>query len=241
MTRKVKTLAGTPGVFGYKDGLNPLFNEPLGLVLTEDGNVIVCDSKNGALRYVSRENGETITLVGRPSSAIIRTMCTYSYRNSIANRQYLSRRRTGVGNYASFRFELPYGLLFVDDVLLVTDAGSGRIYALDSHFEMVHCLNDLAPGLGNLDGPLRASTFRRQRAFPNVEQASLLLTWSLTVCGLLAPQRRRPVGVSQLMHELYETKQTKKQQQQVSLHTRRKALRTVCTATIAMPGYILKP
>lgn len=160
MTRKVKTLAGTPGVFGYKDGLNPLFNEPLGLVLTEDGNVIVCDSKNGALRYVSRENGETITLVGRPSSAIIRTTCTYSYRNSIANRQYLSRRRTGVGNYASFRFELPYGLLFVDDVLLVTDAGSGRIYALDSHFEMVHCLNDLAPGLGNLDGPLRASTFR---------------------------------------------------------------------------------
>ncbi|EFO61716.1 Haloacid dehalogenase-like hydrolase family [Giardia lamblia P15] len=160
MTRKVKTLAGTPGVFGYKDGLNPLFNEPLGLVLTEDGNLIVCDSKNGALRYISRENGETITLVGRPSSAIVRTTCTYSYRNSIANQQYLSRRRTNVGNYTSFRFAVPYGLSFIDDILLITDAGTGRIYALDSYFEVVHCLNDLAPGLGNFDGPLRTSMFR---------------------------------------------------------------------------------
>ena len=159
-TRKVRTLAGTPGVFGYRDGLNPLFNEPLGLVLTEDSNIIVCDSKNGALRHISRENGETITLVGRPNSAVFATRCTYSYRNSIANQRYLSQRRTGVGNYASFRFELPYSLAFVDDVLLISDAGSGRLYALDSHFEAVHCLNDQASGRGYLDGPLKAAMFK---------------------------------------------------------------------------------
>lgn len=159
-TKKVRTLAGTPGVFGYKDGLTPLFNEPLGIVLTEDGNIIVCDSKNGALRYVSRENGETITLVGKPSNNIFQTNCTYSYKNSIANRQYLSKRRTDIGNYFSFRFELPYDLIFVDDILLVSDAGSGRLYALDHRFEMLHCLNDQAPGQGYLDSPLRTSMFK---------------------------------------------------------------------------------
>lgn len=159
-TRRVRTLAGTPGVFGYKDGLTSLFNEPLGIALTNDGNIIVCDSKNGALRHVSRENGETITLVGRPNNDIFKTNCTYSYKNSITNRQYLSKRRAGAGNYSSFRFELPYAINFSDDVLLVTDAGSGRIYALDSSFEILHCLNDQTPGAGCLDGPLRTSMFK---------------------------------------------------------------------------------
>ena len=61
----VTTLAGTPGVNGYRDGTGAgaLFNEPWGLCIGNDGNVYVADTRSNRIRKVTPE-GVVTTVAG---------------------------------------------------------------------------------------------------------------------------------------------------------------------------------
>ena len=52
------------GARGLVDGLAPRFNEPLGLLLLPDGDVLVADSVNHALRRVRLSDGAVSTVAG---------------------------------------------------------------------------------------------------------------------------------------------------------------------------------
>jgi sugar lactone lactonase YvrE len=64
----VSTFAGVPGISGYDDGSNALFNQPGGLALDASGNLYVADTGNNTLRIISVA-GVVRTLVGTPTVA----------------------------------------------------------------------------------------------------------------------------------------------------------------------------
>ncbi len=63
--RVIDTLAGTPGVMGWRDGESALFSSPRGLVGAPDGSVYVADSGNHVIRRVI-PNGIVTTVAGEP-------------------------------------------------------------------------------------------------------------------------------------------------------------------------------
>lgn len=64
----VSTFAGVPGISGYDDGVNALFNQPSGLAMDASGNLYVADTGNNTLRVISTA-GVVRTLVGTPTVA----------------------------------------------------------------------------------------------------------------------------------------------------------------------------
>ena len=61
----VSTIAGTPGVSGSTDGMGAaaLFNEPWGLCVNADDEVLVADTRNNKIRKISPD-GEVTTIAG---------------------------------------------------------------------------------------------------------------------------------------------------------------------------------
>ncbi|MBN2506889.1 MAG: immunoglobulin domain-containing protein [Verrucomicrobia bacterium] len=66
---EVTTLAGRGGVAGFADGTgtNALFNEPRGMALDGDGNLIVSDTRNHTIRKVTPA-GTVTTMAGSPGN-----------------------------------------------------------------------------------------------------------------------------------------------------------------------------
>lgn len=56
-------LAGTCGETGYQNGVTALFENPRGLAIDGEGNLLVADAGNNAIRSIS-PNGEVVTIAG---------------------------------------------------------------------------------------------------------------------------------------------------------------------------------
>ncbi|MDF1825708.1 MAG: beta-propeller fold lactonase family protein [Verrucomicrobiales bacterium] len=64
---KIETIAGT-GKAGFPDetalGLDAKLNNPFGVIVAPDGDIVFCDTGNHLIRKISRKSGEIETLVG---------------------------------------------------------------------------------------------------------------------------------------------------------------------------------
>lgn len=70
ITQEHKLLAGISGQAGYLDGIGEkaMFNEPRQLILDEDDNLYIADTKNHVIRKISPE-GAVSTVIGQPNVA----------------------------------------------------------------------------------------------------------------------------------------------------------------------------
>ncbi len=105
----VSTIAGSPGISGFADGIGSAarFNDPAGVALDATGNLLIADSSNHTLRWLSGAGATwtTTTLAGSPGVA-----------------------GSADGDGAAARFNLPYG---------VTVDQAGAIYVADSGNNLV--------------------------------------------------------------------------------------------------------
>jgi sugar lactone lactonase YvrE len=127
----VSTLAGTPGTLGDTDGFgsDALFNNPVGIVVNQDGTLIyVADRNNHSIRKITPEDGVT-TFAGSPG---------------------ISGSTDATGSGA--RFRLPNGLtLAADGTLTVTDSGNHTLRRITA-LGIVTTLAGKAGSPGNADG-----------------------------------------------------------------------------------------
>jgi hypothetical protein len=65
-TKRVTTIAGSPGVTGSVDGVGPAarFDQPSALACDGEGNLYVADGFNGTVRRIVLATGEVTTAVG---------------------------------------------------------------------------------------------------------------------------------------------------------------------------------
>jgi hypothetical protein len=73
-TRKVTTLAGSPGVVGSDDGIGATasFNNPANVAHDGAGNLFVSDTNNSTIRKVVVATGEVTTVVGSPGHTAVK-------------------------------------------------------------------------------------------------------------------------------------------------------------------------
>ena len=97
------------GARGLVDGLAPRFNEPLGLLLLPDGDVLVADSVNHALRRVRSADAAVTTVAGTGAQL---------------------RERVAPGATAA-ELSTPWGLAWWDGRVVVAMAGNHQLWTWD--------------------------------------------------------------------------------------------------------------
>ena len=110
-TRKIHTLAGTPGVKGASDGLgrHASFYAPLGIVADGRDHVYVADVLNNTIRVIRVSTGEVTTLAGKPT---------------------FSGARDGAGSDARFHFPSYLAMNGLGD-LFVSDTANKTVRHVD--------------------------------------------------------------------------------------------------------------
>lgn len=91
----VTTIAGSPGTFGYADGVGTAarFHHPTAVAVDRTGNVLVADSWNGRLRKVSPAGVVTTLAGGGPSAGIdgVGDAASFASLNSITSDSVANR------------------------------------------------------------------------------------------------------------------------------------------------------
>jgi sugar lactone lactonase YvrE len=117
----VTTLAGRPGVAGYRNGAGgvSLFREPAGIAVSEDGRFLyVADTGNHVIRRVAVDTGRTVTLAGVQEE--------FDECEEDGELFPLGGFRNG----GVALFNAPRGLAVADNMLYIADSGNHRIRAL---------------------------------------------------------------------------------------------------------------
>jgi sugar lactone lactonase YvrE len=133
----VTTLAGSAGQAGYADGqgTQARFNAPYGIALGRNGNLLVADTLNHAVRSITPE-GAVSTLAGMAQVA-----------------------GASDGAAGAARFYLPYGIAVASDgTVFVADSGNHAIRKI-SPAGMVVTVAGLAGTSGSADGPGTTARF----------------------------------------------------------------------------------
>ncbi|TNJ26290.1 NHL repeat-containing protein [Giardia muris] len=191
--RQVTTLTGSPGLSGYRDGMTPLFNQPSGLVLTPCGNLLVCDRGNDAIRFISTTNGETITVAGKPRSALASTQPgIYAFTNSLTNAGLCTRSQRR-GNYLTVELLKPLCIISYSRGGYLLADSSGVLYHMDQALETLTQLNGNPIEEG---GTLMTARFGMPRALLETERGTFICdstenkVWLLTDCPPFPPQKK---------------------------------------------------
>jgi sugar lactone lactonase YvrE len=127
----VTTLAGSAGQAGSTDGQGAVarFNGPYGIALGRNGNLLVADTLNHAIRSIAPD-GSVSTLAGMPMVA-----------------------GASDGPAVAARFNLPYGIaVAADGTIFVADSGNHAIRSITSG-GMVATVAGMAGTSGSADGP----------------------------------------------------------------------------------------
>ncbi|MBI4715402.1 MAG: hypothetical protein HY760_05640, partial [Nitrospirae bacterium] len=114
-SRKVDTVAGSPGRSGTSNGRgkDARFNSPEGITISTDGKILyVADTGNHAIRKITLDSGEVVTLAGR--------------RGTAGSADSTNHR----GDTATFRF--PGALTVLGGYLYVADSDNHRIRGVDT-------------------------------------------------------------------------------------------------------------
>ncbi len=133
----VSTVAGSPTIAGFVDGVGTVarFNSPAGLYEDGSGNLYIADSANFALRKMTVADA---------------TVATYAGAQSIGSSD-------GTGTEA--RFSAPQGIAADDDMVYVADTGNDTIRAIDLATGKVTTLAGAVGQTGHADGPLLSARF----------------------------------------------------------------------------------
>jgi hypothetical protein len=130
----VSTLAGMKGTAGIVDGTGDaaLFYRPYGIATLPDGNIVVADTYNNAIRYVTMPDGVVRTLAG-------------DFPTKQAG--FLD----GIGTAA--RFNSPYGIAFLPNgTMVVADRGNNAIryvtLSKQTDSPMATCPQEMCNGYG---------------------------------------------------------------------------------------------
>lgn len=162
VTMRVGTLSGVPGLAGFRDQTKPLYRNPTGLALLPDGNLLLCDTGNSLIRYVSCRNGEAVTLCGRPTPNLHKSACVYNFTNSLYNNKLLMRHKSDA-SYADIILQEPEGIfVHSDSRIVIADTGNNRLLLMDPSFNSVICLSSSKEAGDSEDlTPLQRSQFNR--------------------------------------------------------------------------------
>ena len=115
----VRTVAGTPGKAGHKDGSgkDALLNYPRGVTFLPDGTILFTDGSNSCVRSISPD-GVVGTVAGTPGTA---------------------GSTNGAGVQSQFKW--PYGITVLNDgSVAVADMGNGQIRLIDSACLRRYCV-----------------------------------------------------------------------------------------------------
>jgi len=115
----VTTIAGMPGLAGFRDGYTyeARFHSPMGLAVSADGTQIyVADTGNHLIRVI--EDGEVSTLAGN---------LQFLYTDDNDDRANLATGGFANGDGDSARFNLPKGIALLGDTLIVADYANHKL------------------------------------------------------------------------------------------------------------------
>ena len=117
LTGDATTIAGVPGVYGYRNGyaLEALFDSPAGIYVAPDGRIFVADTGNHVIRVI--ENGEVSTLAGRMTIEEV----------GVAEWEASPSGGFSDGEQGVARFNVPRGLALWGEYLIVADSANHRI------------------------------------------------------------------------------------------------------------------
>jgi sugar lactone lactonase YvrE len=144
-TGYVTTLAGTPGVAGYADGIGAAasFNGLTGIT-TDGSNLYVADTKNNSLRKIVIATGAVTTLAGKPGA---------------------SGYDDGIG--ANARFTGPHGVVTDGINVFVADSFNHTIRKMVIATGMVTTIAGVRGVSGKADGLVSRATFSRPSSLTN--------------------------------------------------------------------------
>jgi sugar lactone lactonase YvrE len=136
----VATVAGVPGTAGYADGQEQqaLFNAPMGIAVSPQGDIYVADTGNHLVRVVSGGKVSTIGGMLVFPSAAERETADESFWDNVP-----------VGGFADgseSQFNMPMGLALWGDVLVVADAANHRVRGITPEGVAFSFAGDGTPG-----------------------------------------------------------------------------------------------
>ena len=136
---RVTTVAGTPGVSGFRDGAarSARLNRPGGIAISPDGRIYIADTGNHLIRVL--EDGEMQTLAG-------------TLRTSGTDNEPLG----GFADGLEAMFSAPTGLSLWNGNLIVADTMNHSIRAILPGGETITIAGSSSPGYIN-DAPLRSA------------------------------------------------------------------------------------
>jgi sugar lactone lactonase YvrE len=142
---------------GFEDGpaLEAAFNQPRGLAIGQDGTIYIADSKNGAIRYIVKDEVKTLIQdLSHPSDIVIDSEGNLLVSETLSHKvlkitpdgtmsvfaggEYKQQDEWYIGEYKNgsrleAKFNEPTGLaLSSDGVLYIADSGNQRIRAIDT-------------------------------------------------------------------------------------------------------------
>ncbi|MGI4854816.1 MAG: Ig-like domain repeat protein [Janthinobacterium lividum] len=139
----ITTVAGTPRTRGYSGDNGPatsaLLNRPLGISLDSQGNLVIADSGNNAIRLVDAVSGNIRTVAGTGTAG-------FSGDNQAATAAQLSGPSATLG--------LP------DGTLLVSDTGNHRVRRVDLAGQITTVAGNGVPQFQGDGGPATAASLK---------------------------------------------------------------------------------
>jgi len=185
-TRKVTTLAGTPGVCGYADGVGPQvkFNGISGLALDGVGNLLITEGAYSGgycgqiLRSMDLATGRVTTLAGTGSEI--------PDGNGYA--QGLSGCVDGIGG--AVRFNMPRSILADGKgFAYISDMGNNVIRKVDLTTGRVSTLVGTKPRVGATDGPADEASFNQPFGITlDAKGNAYVAEWSNHLIRKITPQ-----------------------------------------------------
>ncbi len=154
----VKTIAGVPGENGYKDGSSDsaLFNSPHGVVVREDGALLIIDIGNAKLRLI--KDGMVSTIAGNTDADPLKVDFFYPIDLTLdgedvlvadAGNNEIFRIKPGISAstiYLNDTLDTPHGITTDENgSIYIADMGTNRILKIDKEgnfFTLVDATTD---------------------------------------------------------------------------------------------------